>query len=56
VIFVGRLDRLTLDTVFDAREVLDRIDTEPLGMVVVGARGEASPYYMAARAPSLDET
>ncbi len=56
VIFVARLDRLTLDTVFDAREVLDRIDTETLGMVVVGSRGESSPYYMTARAPSLDET
>jgi succinoglycan biosynthesis transport protein ExoP len=56
VIFVGRLDRLTLETVFDAREVLDRIDCEALGMVVVGSRGEASPYYMTARAPALDET
>jgi Mrp family chromosome partitioning ATPase len=44
VLFVARLDRLTLDTIFDAREVLDRIDSEPVGMVVVGARGEASPY------------
>jgi Mrp family chromosome partitioning ATPase len=56
VLFVGRLDRLTVDTVFDAREVLDRIDSELLGMVVVGSRGEASPYYMTARAPALDET
>ena len=56
MLFVGRLDRLTLDTVFDAREVLDRVDCEPLGMVVVGSRGEASPYYMAARAPALEET
>jgi non-specific protein-tyrosine kinase len=54
VLFVARLDRLTLDTVFDAREVLDRIHSEPLGIVVVGSRGEASPYYMASRAPTLD--
>jgi non-specific protein-tyrosine kinase len=56
LLFVGRLDRLTLDTVFDAREVLDRVDCETLGMVVVGSRGEASPYYMTARAPALEET
>jgi len=56
MLFVGRLDRLTLDTVFDAREVLDRIDCEPLGLVAVGSRGEASPYYMSARAPVLDES
>ena len=56
VLFVGRLDRLTLDTIFDAREMLDRFDTEPLGMVVVGARGEASPYYLTAARPTLDES
>jgi Mrp family chromosome partitioning ATPase len=56
VLFVGRLDRLTLDTIFDAREMLDRLDTEPLGMVVVGARGEASPYYLTAARPALDES
>jgi non-specific protein-tyrosine kinase len=56
VVFVARLDRLTLDTVFDAREMLDRVDCEPLGVVAVGARGEASPYYMTARSPVLDET
>ena len=56
VLFVGRLDRLTLDTIFDAREMLDRFDTEPVGMVVVGARGEASPYYLTAARPTLDES
>ncbi len=56
MLFVGRLDRLTLDTIFDAREMLDRFDTEPLGMVVVGARGEASPYYLTAARPTLDES
>ena len=56
VLFVGRLDRLTLDTIFDAREMLDRFDTEPLGMVVVGARGEASPYYLTTARPTLDES
>jgi len=56
VLFVARLDRLTLDTIFDAREMLDRFDTEPLGMVVVGARGEASPYYLTAARPALDES
>jgi polysaccharide biosynthesis transport protein len=56
VLFVARLDRLTLDTIFDVREVLDRLDTEPLGMVVLGARGEASPYYLTAARPALDES
>ena len=56
VLFVARLDRLTLDTVFDVREVLDRLDTEPLGMVVLGARGEASPYYLTAARPALDDS
>jgi non-specific protein-tyrosine kinase len=57
VLFVARLDRLTLDTIFDAREVLDRVDSDPVGMVVVGARGDASPYYMtAARPPVLEES
>lgn len=57
VLFVARLDRLTLDTIFDAREVLDRIDSEPIGMVVLGVRGEGSPYYMtAARPPVLEES
>jgi Mrp family chromosome partitioning ATPase len=56
VLFVARLERLTLDTVFDAREVLDRFETEPLGMVVVGARGEASPYYLTAARPTLEES
>ena len=36
--------------------MLDRFDTEPLGMVVVGARGEASPYYLTAARPTLDES
>jgi tyrosine-protein kinase len=56
VLFVARLERLTLDTIFDAREVLDRFETEPLGMVVVGARGEASPYYLTAARPALEES
>jgi Mrp family chromosome partitioning ATPase/capsular polysaccharide biosynthesis protein len=55
VLFVARLDRLTLDTVYDVREVLDRLETEPIGMVVLGARGEASPYYLTAARPALDD-
>jgi capsular polysaccharide biosynthesis protein/MinD-like ATPase involved in chromosome partitioning or flagellar assembly len=55
LLFVARLDRLTLETVYDARDVLDRYELEPLGMVVVGARGEASPYYLTAAKPASVE-
>jgi succinoglycan biosynthesis transport protein ExoP len=55
VLFVARLDRLSVEAVFDARELLDRYDVDPIGLVAVGARGEASPYYLAAPRPAAVE-
>ena len=47
LMLVTRLDRLTLDHVAELREIVDRLDVPVLGLVVIGARGEASPYYLA---------
>ena len=55
LLYVARLDRLTVDNVMDARDTLDRIDLEPTGLVVIGARSEASPYYVGLRAPVLED-
>jgi Mrp family chromosome partitioning ATPase/capsular polysaccharide biosynthesis protein len=49
VLLVNRLDRLTLEHVNDLRDVIDRLHLRPLGIVVIGARGEISPYYMQRR-------
>jgi Mrp family chromosome partitioning ATPase len=55
VLFVARLDRITLDTVIDSRDVLDRLDVPTVGCVPLGARSDASPYYMGLRAPALED-
>jgi Mrp family chromosome partitioning ATPase len=55
LLLVNRLDRLTLDHISELREVLDRLDTRPLGIVAIGARGEMSPYYLARRAATVRE-
>jgi len=52
LLFVARLDRLSVDAVLDARELLDRYDVDPVGMIAVGARGDASPYYLNAPRPA----
>ena len=54
VLIVYRLDRITLEHVAELREVLDRLAIRPLGLVVIGARGEVSPYYLQ-RPPTLYE-
>jgi polysaccharide biosynthesis transport protein len=54
IVMVNRIDRMTLEHVEQLREVLDRLDLRPLGIVVIGARGEISPYYTQRR-PSLFE-
>jgi Mrp family chromosome partitioning ATPase len=56
LLYVARLDRITLENIIDARDVLDRVDRPPLGIVVIGARAEASPYYLSGRVPALEET
>jgi Mrp family chromosome partitioning ATPase len=55
LLYVARLDRITLDNLMDARDVLDRIEAHPVGVVVIGARSEASPYYVGVRAPALED-
>jgi polysaccharide biosynthesis transport protein len=54
VVLVTRPDRLTLEHVDELRSVIDRLHLRPIGIVVIGARGEISPYYMQRR-PSLFE-
>jgi Mrp family chromosome partitioning ATPase/capsular polysaccharide biosynthesis protein len=53
MMLVTRLDRLTLDHVAELREIVDRLDVPVLGLVVIGARGEASPYYLGRRPPLI---
>jgi Mrp family chromosome partitioning ATPase len=46
VVIVSRLDRVTVDNAFDLRETIERLDIEPLGLVVVGVRTPTSPYFL----------
>jgi capsular exopolysaccharide synthesis family protein len=55
LLFIARVDRVTLENVIDAREVLDRYDIDTVGMVVIGQRGDASPYYLGDRVPALED-
>jgi hypothetical protein len=36
--------------VIDLREMLDRLDVDPVGIVVIGTRPSDSPYYADAEA------
>jgi hypothetical protein len=51
VLVVARLDRLTADKAVETREVLERSGADMLGVVVIGARVDVSPYYISERAP-----
>jgi capsular polysaccharide biosynthesis protein/MinD-like ATPase involved in chromosome partitioning or flagellar assembly len=55
LLYVGRLDRITVDNVMDARDVLDRLEVNLIGVLVIGARSDASPYYVGLRAPVLED-
>jgi capsular exopolysaccharide synthesis family protein len=55
LLYVARLDRVTVDNVMDARDTLDRLDVNAAGVIVIGARSEASPYYVGLRAPVLED-
>jgi capsular exopolysaccharide synthesis family protein len=44
VLVVTRLDRVTPENVLDLRELLDRLDVNVLGMVVIGAEAPAYRY------------
>src|SRR3954447_24668070 len=55
LLYVARLDRITLDNLMDARDILDRLEARPIGFVAIGARSEASPYYVGVRQPALED-
>ena len=46
VLLVARLDRITPSAAEDLSELLERLKLAPLGVVVVGAKAEISPYYL----------
>jgi Mrp family chromosome partitioning ATPase len=46
VLLVARLDRISPDNAEDMNELLRRLELTPMGIVVVGARAEISPYYL----------
>ena len=50
-IFVAKLDRVTIDQAIDARELLERFGLDPVGLVVIGAKVDVSPYYVSERPP-----
>jgi Mrp family chromosome partitioning ATPase/capsular polysaccharide biosynthesis protein len=55
LLYVARMDRITLENVVDAADVIDRMDRPGLGMVVIGVRSDASPYYLTCRVPALED-
>jgi Mrp family chromosome partitioning ATPase len=55
LLYVARMDRVTLENIVDAGDVIDRMDRPGLGMVVIGVRSEASPYYLTGRVPALED-
>jgi Mrp family chromosome partitioning ATPase len=55
LLYVARMDRITLENVVDAGDVIDRMDRPGLGMVVIGVRSDASPYYLTGRVPALED-
>ena len=48
-LLVARLDRITVEQVIDTREMLSRASARQLGVVVIGAGHQASPYYLPRR-------
>lgn len=45
VLLVGRLDTLTPESIIDAQDIFARLDIRPMGLVVIGAKQEVSPYH-----------
>jgi Mrp family chromosome partitioning ATPase/LPS O-antigen subunit length determinant protein (WzzB/FepE family) len=45
VLLVSRLDLLKISDVVDLREMFDRLNANPIGVVVIGTRPSGSPYY-----------
>jgi capsular exopolysaccharide synthesis family protein len=55
LLYVAKLDRITLDNLIDARDILDRLESRPIGLLVIGARSESSPYYVGTRSPAFED-
>lgn len=49
VVVVARLDRITIEHVLDMQELIERLGLNLLGLVVIGARVDVSPYYLTER-------
>lgn len=49
LLVVARLDRVTVENAVDLREMLSRLSTPALGLVVIGTPSETSPYYLPRR-------
>jgi Mrp family chromosome partitioning ATPase len=47
VLVVARLDRLRVADAVELHEMLDRVDANSFGLVVIGTRLAGSPYYAA---------
>ena len=45
LLMVGRLDRLRVESVIESQELLARLDVHPLGLVLIGAQVEGTPYH-----------
>jgi Mrp family chromosome partitioning ATPase len=55
VLLVGRLDRVSPYQVEELHSLLARLKLAPLGLTVVGARTELSPYYVNERTVTTQE-
>jgi Mrp family chromosome partitioning ATPase len=56
ILLVARLDAIAPDSAADLTDLLGRLDLHPLGVAVVGAKIELSPYYLNGPAPrGVDE-
>ncbi len=55
MLVVARLDRVTLSQAVDMQELIERLELDPLGLVVIGAKVDLSPYYLAERPPISTE-
>lgn len=49
LLVVARLDRVTVENAVDLREMLSRLSTPVLGLIVIGTPSETSPYYLPRR-------
>ncbi len=53
ILMVARLDRLTTENVIESEELLSRLAADPVGVIVVGASAQVSPYYLGQRGQLL---